>query len=594
MGQELTCVYGALYFNYERQVHEVYRCPENRLAGQDVCVFHSENPQVNGEEFMQLVNNRIIHARNNNQPIYCIGWIFHFAFNFQPEGGGIIYTPDLEPDQHDPDLHIPIYFSYSKIRGNFQATNYHFRAAYFDDVTFEGEVSIGFSLFEKCTFKNSTFKNMSNFSMVKMIDADFSMSIFEKSAKFTGAQICKCSFFASRFAEIANFATVHFNGKTDLSNIKFNGEVTFSGSKFLDLTYFHYSIFQERANFEGVLFKKRTNFNNVVFEYGEKVIFNSSNLSMLSFKHTDITRVNFGDVQWRAGKKYMIIDEQDLEWSFKPIIDWNYMRTHLLDKGDNLYGFLRYNGVIENETLLTRKEEEKIAILKKELNNEVKIGEIFLIEDGKKVQINVSSSSFIFELKNKKHHVYYPLKINLYSVLSIYRNLRENYEYRLRYEEAGKFFLREMEVKRKYYEVFKNNLMNYYEGYDVILKNRLTQSFSLTGIYYHISRYGESVAFPAMLGSIILLISTLIFVTELNPLNEYSIYNYIGFNQAGNSTHWLKSIERSSIDFIPLINTNTNFELGAIDYVIKTLAGALTFGFIAIALKRKFERKIRH
>jgi hypothetical protein len=33
--------------------------------------------------------------------------------------------------------------------------------------------------------------------------------------------------------------------------------------------------------------------------------------------------------------------------------------------------------------------------------------------------------------------------------MAIYRNLRENYEYRLRYDEAGEFFIREMELKRK-------------------------------------------------------------------------------------------------------------------------------------------------
>jgi hypothetical protein len=36
--------------------------------------------------------------------------------------------------------------------------------------------------------------------------------------------------------------------------------------------------------------------------------------------------------------------------------------------------------------------------------------------------------------------------------MAVYRNLRENYEFRLRYDEAGKFFIREMELKRKYRE----------------------------------------------------------------------------------------------------------------------------------------------
>jgi uncharacterized protein YeeX (DUF496 family) len=40
-------------------------------------------------------------------------------------------------------------------------------------------------------------------------------------------------------------------------------------------------------------------------------------------------------------------------------------------------------------------------------------------------------------------------KNTLDSIKAIYRNVRENYEYRLRYDEAGDFFIREIELKRK-------------------------------------------------------------------------------------------------------------------------------------------------
>ena len=51
-------------------------------------------------------------------------------------------------------------------------------------------------------------------------------------------------------------------------------------------------------------------------------------------------------------------------------------------------------------------------------------------------------------LKNKSQ------VISLDLVLSVYRNLRENYEFRLRYDEAGKFFIKEMQLKRKYRTVY--------------------------------------------------------------------------------------------------------------------------------------------
>jgi uncharacterized protein YeeX (DUF496 family) len=44
-------------------------------------------------------------------------------------------------------------------------------------------------------------------------------------------------------------------------------------------------------------------------------------------------------------------------------------------------------------------------------------------------------------------------QVSLEDVVSVYRNLRENYEFRLRYDDAGKFFIKEMELKRKYREI---------------------------------------------------------------------------------------------------------------------------------------------
>lgn len=69
----------------------------------------------------------------------------------------------------------------------------------------------------------------------------------------------------------------------------------------------------------------------------------------------------------------------------------------------------------------------------------------------------------------------------------VYRNLGENYEFRFRYVEDGKFFIREMELKRKYREIPSN------DGSSVVVKSngRLRRNLSLTGMYYHLSRYGE-------------------------------------------------------------------------------------------------------
>lgn len=58
-----------------------------------------------------------------------------------------------------------------------------------------------------------------------------------------------------------------------------------------------------------------------------------------------------------------------------------------------------------------------------------------------------------------------------------------------------------------------------------------------------------------------------------------------------NHTQWQKAFERSFADFLPLLPLGSEIQVGLSDYVIKILGGALTFGSIAITLRRKFERK---
>ena len=73
-----------------------------------------------------------------------------------------------------------------------------------------------------------------------------------------------------------------------------------------------------------------------------------------------------------------------------------------------------------------------------------------------------------------------------------------------------------------------------------------------------------------------------------------SFSTFIGVDKAGDPYQWQKAFERSLIDFIPLLPSGSDVKMGLIDYVIKIVGGAVTFGLIAIALRRRFERKYYH
>jgi hypothetical protein len=87
---------------------------------------------------------------------------------------------------------------------------------------------------------------------------------------------------------------------------------------------------------------------------------------------------------------------------------------------------------------------------------------------------------------------------NLGSIKAVYRSLRENYEYRMRYDEAGQFFIREMELKRKYREVVssKEEDSSFEIKQNIWFRRNL---FSLTGLYYNLFVYGEDLKRPALI-----------------------------------------------------------------------------------------------
>jgi hypothetical protein len=215
-------------------------------------------------------------------------------------------------------------------------------------------------------------------------------------------------------------------------------------------------------------------------------------------------------------------------------------------------------------------------------------------------------------------------QITLGSITAIYRNIRENYEFRLRYDEAGKFFIREMELKRKYREapsvsaVFKLKLTKSLKKLKLVninapepkIESELRQNWwprrnlSLTFIL-SFSTYGESIVKPILIGIIIVALSTLFWAIQNDPSAEPSlsvitndklplsktVSNFINVTQVSNNTHILKAFERSLSDLLPLLAPPNSIKVGVIDFIVKIVGGTLTFVLLGIALRRKFERK---
>jgi hypothetical protein len=399
---------------------------------------------------------------------------------------------------------------------------------------------------------------VTNFEDAKFQEADFSHTEFIKRAYFRYAKFLgmttfrdvvfrsRMTFYRAEFNDVT-FDDVSFQGKATFSyvclhkatfrSVDFQGKALFLKASFIESTQFIRTTFVH-AEFNGARFKGETKFTHVVFAGGEETFFDeledNNDLSKVSFMNTDITKVRFSEAaKWGEKDKFKVIEERWLE------------------------------------ELASGKEPKP--------------------------------------------------SITVGTVMAVYRNLRENYEYRLGYDEAGEFFLREMELKRWY--TYSPNLPCKFKIKLRELYGRLTRSekqppsieyklrrkcwsernISLTGIYYHFSRYGESITRPTIIGLITVGLSTLFWLMQSKPTLEphffvnSSLYNstshFVYLNQAANSTHWLTAFQRSFADFLPLLSLPSDIKAGIIDYIIKIVGGVLTFGLLAIALRRKFERK---
>ena len=157
----------------------------------------------------------------------------------------------------------------------------------------------------------------------------------------------------------------------------------------------------------------------------------------------------------------------------------------------------------------------------------------------------------------------YTDKINFYlhkdhlieNILATYRNLRENCDFNLRYDESGKFFTNEMEVKRKY---------KHKDGY-ISKVNRIKQHFSPIGLYYHLSRYGEDLWRPLIAGFVIIMLSTIYWsfnfvyhnrdIISFTLPSDFNLYRWLL-----DKDNWLHSLNRSLMDFIPLVSIDQSYK----------------------------------
>jgi hypothetical protein len=254
-------------------------------------------------------------------------------------------------------------------------------------------------------FKVDVYFDYANF----IGDVDFSDSVFESGVSFHQATFNgQASFREASFKGFSIFTSAIFNREAHFAGAIFgiaaylaatyNGEVSFFGTAFYGITRFSRSKFNGKADFSYAGFNGEAEFDlshepvigYLIFSYvslkEQEKILFNGDLSKVSFANTDITRVRFGD---------------KVVWGKRE----------------------RNPGNSKSE------KDDSNEIAKQKIDFKIYDERLIELESREKDKSSANS---------------------LEAVIAEYRNLRENYEYHLRYEEAGQFFIREMELRRIY------------------------------------------------------------------------------------------------------------------------------------------------
>ena len=186
----------------------------------------------------------------------------------------------------------------------------------------------------------------------------------------------------------------------------------------------------------------------------------------------------------------------------------------------------------------------------------------------------------VFDARELKDN---PSKSNLTLVLAVYRNLRENYEFQLMYEEAGQFFIKEMELKRIYYQDRNNNNTTKVKNWK--------RYFSVTNCYNILCSYGESFK-RVSAWSIALFVSALLYFFIVSDISELAQNKSL--RNADYVTEVTKNLfPRFEISLERTLGSFFHIEGRLADYVVR-VASLPILGTMFIVLRRRFERRFRH
>ncbi len=510
---------GVLYFDSSTHKFELFSCNEDAVKD-SYCIFHHPTYwQDNKEEIRNKFMEKVDSAIENGEELFCVGYNL-------------------------PRIII------SEIKF---VSPVHFENAIFHDLTIFSETEFTEASFFRAEFTVANF----NFSV-------FANAIFSE-AKFSGAYFYAAKFYQASFNS-SELSEAIFDGakfyQASFNRAEFY-EASFNRAKFLGKTNFNYCNFLNKVFFEksdftpGLLARRLDPYNSISFKrtfFGrpEVAIFDGCDMERVSFIHTDISRVKFRNVElddFRIYDEQLFLlresEEERIKFIRREIVKLSIILNENLKKDIEkelelrmpleLYQIRSLMGETKNED-----DEKKLEELERKVEDE-----------RERIKDEINEIVEGVDKKEKSNSIFQSVRadrdLTLDNILSVYRGFRENYDYHLKYEESGKFFVREMRLKKSFSNVFKKIIMQSYE---------------------FLNLYGESYGRPISLIALVILFFSLLRILD--------------------SDSHLHEVKLSIMIFFQLYG-----DMDALTLAERLIAVPI-LGSLYISLRRAFERRVRY
>jgi len=435
-----SCNYKIKFFDYSKKETVLFTCSEDSLST-GFCIFH-DNEFNDEQEITKKLTDKI--NTDSKGPLFFIGY-------------------KIPKIKLSGTFSHPVYFTRSIIKNadfsgaKFQYADFSgakFQYADFSGACFEFADFLAVKCDGKANFSKASFKNSVNFSESFFNEAIFTEATI-KSGQFIGTNIRMADFALSKIEKSDFFGAIF-------------GNVTFIGSKII-ATQFSNARFQEKANFNGATLEKTdfsgTNFSGVDFDNSslQVVSFRTNNfIGNATFSFSQLEKVNFYRPNFKKVTKFQTANLHEVifsEGTFRDEV--NFSRANFANVEFKMTEFheadftdAKFEGLTYFNDV-TFKNQEKVFF---RVDNLSKIS--FLRTDITKVWFDENASwggKNGFRIVDEEFLKDSTKKTSLESIIATYRNIRKNYERRLRFEEADKFLEREIELKKIYHKNEKSS-----------------------------------------------------------------------------------------------------------------------------------------